>query len=40
MEKVITGRTSLERTVPEGFDTLVDPSGDRIKVLVSANGDA
>jgi (R,R)-butanediol dehydrogenase/meso-butanediol dehydrogenase/diacetyl reductase len=40
IEKVITGRTSLERTVPEGFDTLVDPSGDQIKVLVSANGDA
>jgi hypothetical protein len=26
--------------VPEGFETLIDPSGDQIKVLVSANGDA
>ena len=40
VEKVVTGRTTLERTVPEGFDTLIDPSGDQIKVLVSANGDA
>src|SRR3954452_10020045 len=40
VEKVITGRTTLERAVPEGFDTLIDPAGDQIKVLVSANGKA
>ena len=40
VERVITGRTTLEQVVPEGFDTLVDPQGDQIKVLVSANGRA
>jgi (R,R)-butanediol dehydrogenase/meso-butanediol dehydrogenase/diacetyl reductase len=38
VEKVVTRRTTLEQAVPEGFDPLVDPQGDQIKVLVSANG--
>lgn len=38
VEKIVTGRTTLEHTVPEGFDRLIDPAGDEIKVLVSANG--
>jgi hypothetical protein len=37
---VVTGRTTLENVVPDGFDALVDPQGDQIKVLVSANGKA
>jgi (R,R)-butanediol dehydrogenase/meso-butanediol dehydrogenase/diacetyl reductase len=40
VEKVVTGHTTLEQAVPEGFDVLVDPEGDQIKVLVSANGKA
>lgn len=40
VEKVVTGRTTLEQAVPDGFDVLVDPEGDQIKVLVSANGKA
>jgi (R,R)-butanediol dehydrogenase/meso-butanediol dehydrogenase/diacetyl reductase len=40
VEKVVTGHTTLEQTVPDGFDVLVDPQGDQIKVLVSANGKA
>src|SRR3954452_19060152 len=40
VEKVVTGHTALEKAVPEGFDVLVDPEGDQIKVLVSANGKA
>jgi (R,R)-butanediol dehydrogenase/meso-butanediol dehydrogenase/diacetyl reductase len=39
VEKVITARAPLELAVPEGFDRLVDPQGDEIKVLVSVNGD-
>jgi (R,R)-butanediol dehydrogenase/meso-butanediol dehydrogenase/diacetyl reductase len=38
VERVITARTTLERAVPDGFDRLVDPEGDELKVLVSANG--
>jgi (R,R)-butanediol dehydrogenase/meso-butanediol dehydrogenase/diacetyl reductase len=40
VEKVVTGHTALEQAVPDGFDVLVDPEGDQIKVLVSANGKA
>ena len=40
VEKVVTGRTPLENAVPAGFDALIDPEGDQIKVLVSANGKA
>jgi (R,R)-butanediol dehydrogenase/meso-butanediol dehydrogenase/diacetyl reductase len=38
VEKVVTGRTGLEDAVPRGFDALIDPEGDQIKVLVSADG--
>jgi (R,R)-butanediol dehydrogenase/meso-butanediol dehydrogenase/diacetyl reductase len=38
VEKVVTRRTALDQAVPEGFDALIDPEGDQIKVLVSANG--
>ena len=40
VERVVTSRTTLEQAVPEGFDRLVDPRGDQLKVLVSANGHA
>jgi (R,R)-butanediol dehydrogenase/meso-butanediol dehydrogenase/diacetyl reductase len=40
VEKVVTGRATLENVVSEAFDTLVDPQGNQIKVLVSANGGA
>jgi (R,R)-butanediol dehydrogenase/meso-butanediol dehydrogenase/diacetyl reductase len=38
VERVITRRTQLENTVTDGFDVLIDPQGDQLKVLVSANG--
>jgi (R,R)-butanediol dehydrogenase / meso-butanediol dehydrogenase / diacetyl reductase len=38
VERVITARTTLERAVPDGFDRLVDPEGDELKVLVAASG--
>ena len=34
VEKVITARIALDRVVPEGFEVLIDPSGDALKVLV------
>jgi (R,R)-butanediol dehydrogenase/meso-butanediol dehydrogenase/diacetyl reductase len=40
VEKVITGRAPLEDAVAQGFDPLIDPEGDEIKVLVSAGGSA
>jgi (R,R)-butanediol dehydrogenase/meso-butanediol dehydrogenase/diacetyl reductase len=38
VEKVITRRTRLADVVDEGFEALIDPRGDQLKVLVSANG--
>jgi (R,R)-butanediol dehydrogenase/meso-butanediol dehydrogenase/diacetyl reductase len=31
----VTARIPLEDVVPRGFDVLVDPRGDQLKVLVS-----
>lgn len=33
--KAVTAQISLERVVPDGFDVLVDPAGDQLKILVS-----
>lgn len=33
VEKVVTARLALEDVVAEGFDRLIDPSGDQVKVL-------
>ncbi len=33
--KAVTSQISLERVVPDGFDVLVDPAGDQLKILVS-----
>jgi (R,R)-butanediol dehydrogenase/meso-butanediol dehydrogenase/diacetyl reductase len=33
--KAVTARIGLEQVVPQGFDVLVDPTGDQLKVLVS-----
>ncbi len=35
--KAVTARIGLEDVVPRGFDVLVDPTGDQLKVLVSPN---
>lgn len=37
IEKVISKRTSIDRVVADGFDPLIDPAGNELKVLVSAN---
>ena len=31
----MTAQIGLERVVPDGFDVLVDPAGDQLKILVS-----
>ncbi|MBO3750127.1 alcohol dehydrogenase catalytic domain-containing protein [Streptosporangiaceae bacterium NEAU-GS5] len=36
IERVVTSHIGLEDVVPKGFDVLVDPAGDELKVLVSA----
>jgi len=38
--KAVTARINLEDVVPQGFDVLVDPTGDQLKVLVSPTGTA
>jgi (R,R)-butanediol dehydrogenase / meso-butanediol dehydrogenase / diacetyl reductase len=38
VERVVTARVELDDVVSDGFDVLVDPQGDQIKVLVSADG--
>jgi (R,R)-butanediol dehydrogenase/meso-butanediol dehydrogenase/diacetyl reductase len=35
VEKVVSARIPLEEVVPRGFDVLVDPQGDQLKVLAS-----
>jgi (R,R)-butanediol dehydrogenase/meso-butanediol dehydrogenase/diacetyl reductase len=35
VSKAVTAQIALEDVVPEGFDVLVNPSGDQLKVLVS-----
>jgi (R,R)-butanediol dehydrogenase / meso-butanediol dehydrogenase / diacetyl reductase len=34
VERVITSTVAIDKTVPEGFDVLIDPSGSAVKVLV------
>jgi (R,R)-butanediol dehydrogenase/meso-butanediol dehydrogenase/diacetyl reductase len=36
VEKIVTSRLSLDEVVVKGFDRLIDPSGDQVKVLASA----
>jgi len=38
VEKVATTQISIDDVVEKGFDTLIDPTGDQIKVLVNARG--
>ncbi|MBP2238701.1 (R,R)-butanediol dehydrogenase/meso-butanediol dehydrogenase/diacetyl reductase [Sinorhizobium kostiense] len=33
-KRVVTGRITLDRAVPEGFDALLDPSGKHLKILI------
>ena len=40
VERVVTGQIGLEDVVSAGFDALVDPEGDQIKMLVASDGDA
>lgn len=37
VEQVVTARLALEDVVPEGFDRLIDPTGDQLKVLAGPN---
>jgi (R,R)-butanediol dehydrogenase/meso-butanediol dehydrogenase/diacetyl reductase len=37
VERIVTSRVGLEHVVSEGFDRLIDPQGDQVKVLASAN---
>jgi (R,R)-butanediol dehydrogenase/meso-butanediol dehydrogenase/diacetyl reductase len=37
VERVVTGRIGLDDVVADGFDALLDPDGDQIKILVSAD---
>jgi (R,R)-butanediol dehydrogenase/meso-butanediol dehydrogenase/diacetyl reductase len=37
VERAVSGRTTLEQTVEAGFERLIDPEGDQIKVLVETN---
>lgn len=34
VERAVSARTVLDRTVEEGFERLIDPAGDQIKILV------
>jgi len=34
VERAVSARTALDHTVDEGFDRLIDPDGDQIKILV------
>jgi (R,R)-butanediol dehydrogenase/meso-butanediol dehydrogenase/diacetyl reductase len=36
VERVVTAQLPLENVVTEGFDRLIDPAGDQVKVLASA----
>jgi (R,R)-butanediol dehydrogenase / meso-butanediol dehydrogenase / diacetyl reductase len=36
VEKVVTAQIGMDDVVPSGFSTLLDPSGDQVKVLVEA----
>jgi (R,R)-butanediol dehydrogenase/meso-butanediol dehydrogenase/diacetyl reductase len=37
VEKIITGQIAAEEIVDKGFRTLLDPSGDQMKILVAVN---
>ena len=34
VERTVSARTSLDRTVDDGFERLIDPAGDQVKMLV------
>ena len=36
VEKIVTAQIGMDDVVPSGFSTLLDPSGDQVKVLVEA----
>jgi (R,R)-butanediol dehydrogenase / meso-butanediol dehydrogenase / diacetyl reductase len=38
VEKVVTSKVALEDAVSDGFEALVDPDGDQIKILIATNG--
>lgn len=37
VERIVTSQLGLEHVVSEGFDRLIDPQGDQVKVLASAS---
>jgi (R,R)-butanediol dehydrogenase / meso-butanediol dehydrogenase / diacetyl reductase len=38
VERVVTAKVDLDDVVAKGFDRLIDPSGDQVKVLASSRG--
>jgi (R,R)-butanediol dehydrogenase/meso-butanediol dehydrogenase/diacetyl reductase len=38
VEKVVTAKIAIKDIVKDGFETLLSPSGDQVKVLVNARG--
>jgi (R,R)-butanediol dehydrogenase/meso-butanediol dehydrogenase/diacetyl reductase len=38
VEKVVSARIAIEDIVEKGFETLLSPTGDQVKVLVNARG--
>ena len=38
IDQVMTGRVTMEEAVADGFERLLDPNGDDIKILVDIGG--
>jgi (R,R)-butanediol dehydrogenase/meso-butanediol dehydrogenase/diacetyl reductase len=38
IDRVLTARVPIDDAVADGFDRLLDPSGDEIKILVDISG--
>jgi (R,R)-butanediol dehydrogenase/meso-butanediol dehydrogenase/diacetyl reductase len=38
VEKVVTAQIAIDDIVENGFETLLSPAGDQVKVLVNARG--
>ena len=37
VERAVSGRATLDETVEAGFERLIDPEGDQIKILVETS---
>jgi (R,R)-butanediol dehydrogenase/meso-butanediol dehydrogenase/diacetyl reductase len=38
VEKIVTARIAIDDIIEQGFETLLSPAGDQVKVLVNARG--